>query len=43
MEGAEIMTTALKELLDIDRDWLTPEDISDILGSNPATIRLTVK
>lgn len=43
MEGAEIMTQALKELLNIDRDWLTPEDISDIMGSNPATIRLTVK
>lgn len=37
------MTQALMELMKLDRDFLTPEDIADILGSNPATIRLTVK
>lgn len=37
------MTPALMKLMQTDRDFLTPEDIADILGSNPATIRLTVK
>lgn len=37
------MTPALNELMKIDRDYLTPEDISVIWNSNPATIRLTVQ
>ena len=31
----------LEELREIDKPFLTPEDISGVLGSNPQTIRVT--
>jgi hypothetical protein len=41
--GGMRVTPALMELMQIDRDYLTPEDISTVWNSNPATIRLTVQ
>ena len=31
------------EILKSDKDMLTPEDISEVTGSNPQTIRLSAK
>lgn len=31
----------LEDLREIDKPFLTPEDISGVLGSNPQTIRVT--
>ena len=41
VEGVEKVT--IQEIVDSNADMLTPEDIAEILGSNPATIRETVR
>ena len=43
MEGAEKVTTELMELMKVERDYLTPEDVAVVWNSNPQTIRLTVQ
>ncbi len=33
----------LQEIIQSDKDFLTPADICEILGSNPQTIRVTAR
>lgn len=33
----------LEDLINIDKHFLTPADISGVLGSNPQTIRVTAR
>lgn len=37
------MTPWMRELKEIDRDWLTPEEVAPVMGCNPQTLRLTVR
>ena len=43
MNGGDDVTTALMELMKVDREYLTPEEVSRVFGGNPQTIRLTVR
>lgn len=37
------MSDVLTELMQIEREYLTPEEVAHVMGSNPQTIRLTVR